>query len=89
LEIIYDFHNIEGNAVIVHGDLKPSNILLDEKLNVTLTDFGLACVLKRSSSSSVQRFPEQQINNNNRKPQSSPDAVSRAMQRVQSEGQSQ
>ncbi|XP_060720267.1 receptor-interacting serine/threonine-protein kinase 3 isoform X1 [Tachysurus vachellii] len=37
------------NPPILHLDLKPSNVLLDDSLNAKLTDFGLAKIAKSSS----------------------------------------
>ncbi|TSY83947.1 Receptor-interacting serine/threonine-protein kinase 3 [Bagarius yarrelli] len=37
------------NPPILHLDLKPSNVLLDDSLNAKLTDFGLAKISKTSS----------------------------------------
>ncbi|RLN34177.1 Lectin-domain containing receptor kinase A4.2 [Panicum miliaceum] len=39
---------------MVQGDIKPSNIMLDEELNAKLGDLGLARLLDRSSRTAVQ-----------------------------------
>ncbi|KAL2242749.1 UNVERIFIED_CONTAM: putative LRR receptor-like serine/threonine-protein kinase [Sesamum indicum] len=43
-------HNGTGSAV-VHGDLKPSNVLLDDDMTAHVGDFGLAKVISNVSSS--------------------------------------
>jgi serine/threonine protein kinase len=42
---------------VVHRDLKPGNVVLDEFLRGKITDFGLA-VLKTNSMTSVRGGPE-------------------------------
>nr|CAB3453170.1 unnamed protein product [Digitaria exilis] len=39
-----------GTKYVVHGDIKPSNIMLDEELNAKLGDFGLARLVDHSAA---------------------------------------
>ncbi|XP_058240491.1 receptor-interacting serine/threonine-protein kinase 3 isoform X2 [Hemibagrus wyckioides] len=46
------------NPPILHLDLKPSNVLLDDSLNAKLTDFGLAKIAKSFSKVSEEKDEE-------------------------------
>ncbi|XP_071937177.1 receptor-like serine/threonine-protein kinase At2g45590 isoform X2 [Coffea arabica] len=43
---------------IVHGDIKPSNILLDSNFDAKIADFGLAQVLSKDENGAVETFIE-------------------------------
>ncbi|KAJ0006961.1 hypothetical protein Pint_29508 [Pistacia integerrima] len=50
--LIYELHN-GCKPTMVHRDVKPSNILLNEKLQAKIADFGLSCVFSNESSISI------------------------------------
>ena len=47
LEILNNYQNMPGDESLIHGDLKLTNILLDDKLNVFISYFGFLTIFER------------------------------------------
>ena len=50
--------NFLHQANVVHRDLKPDNIMIDEHLNVKIVDFGFARSIPKNHGSSHKSFPK-------------------------------
>lgn len=55
-----DYLHFSCDPPIVHGDIKPSNILLDCNFEAKIADFGLAQVLTRGEEEMVNTFAEEE-----------------------------
>lgn len=50
-----DYIHNDSVKLIIHCDVKPSNILLDDDMNARIGDFGIASLYHRSSSTTTGR----------------------------------
>ncbi|KAI5061332.1 hypothetical protein GOP47_0023837 [Adiantum capillus-veneris] len=51
--LAYLHHDYDGKHCVIHGDLKPGNVLLDEHLVAHIADFGLAKFVGATKTTSV------------------------------------
>ncbi|KAI5070141.1 hypothetical protein GOP47_0014484 [Adiantum capillus-veneris] len=59
--LAYLHHEYDGTRCVIHGDLKPGNVLLDAEMEAHIADFGLARMVRATNTTSVPTPSRQRV----------------------------
>ncbi|KAI5070135.1 hypothetical protein GOP47_0014478 [Adiantum capillus-veneris] len=62
--LAYLHHEYDGKRCVIHGDLKPGNVLLDAEMEAHIVDFGLARMVRATNTTSMPTPSRQRVLSN-------------------------